>query len=125
MHGLPLDRQRNENLLKIGSIAGHALETDFIGPTTRVWRKNIKGRVEVDVSCPIVLGFSLEREHLPDLWIPFKYKKLGNFCFGSGILGHDQRDCQDKGVQLLQKDGVHGGFLEDGSVLIMMSFNLV
>ena len=98
VHGLPLDRQSNENLLKIGSTAGHALETDFIGPTTGVWRKNIRVRVEVDVSCPLVLEFSLEIEHLPDLWIPFKYEKLGNFCFSCGVLGHDQRDCQDKGV---------------------------
>ena len=67
MHGLPLDRQSNENLLKIGNTAGHALETDFIGPTTRVWRKDTRVRVEVDISCPLVPGFSLKREHIPDL----------------------------------------------------------
>ena len=110
VYDLPLDKQSNENFLKIGSTARHALETDFIGLTTRVLRKNIRVRVEVDVSCPLIPGFSLEREHLPDLWTPFKYEKLGNFCFGCGILGHDQRDCQDKGVQLLQKEGVNFGF---------------
>ena len=36
VHGLPLDRQSNENLLKIGNTVGHALETGFIGPTTRI-----------------------------------------------------------------------------------------
>ena len=89
VHSLPLDRQSMENLLKIGSIAGCALETDFIGPNEGVWRRYIRVRVEVDVNCPLVPGFPLERDHLPDLWIPFNYEKLGNFCFGCGLLGHD------------------------------------
>lgn len=66
--------------------------------------------MEVDISCPLVPGFPLEREQLPDLWIPFKFEKLGNFCFGCGMLGHDQRDCQDKGAQILLKEGVSLNF---------------
>nr|POE89679.1 hypothetical protein CFP56_38066 [Quercus suber] len=31
VHGLPLNRQSEKNLLKIGSTAGRALETDFVG----------------------------------------------------------------------------------------------
>ena len=99
-----------ENLLKIGSIAGRALETDFIGSSGGVWRRYIRVRVEVDVNCPLAPGFPLERDHLPELWIPFKYEKLGNFCFGCGILGHDQRDCQDKGAQLSIQEGVTSFF---------------
>ena len=78
-----------ENLLKIGRMAGYALETDFIVPSEGVWRRYIQVRVEVDVNCPFVPGFPLERDHLPDLWIHFKYEKLGNFCFGCDLLGHD------------------------------------
>ena len=99
-----------ENLLKIGSIASHALKTNFIGPIEGVWRRCIQVRVEVDVNCLLVPGFPLERDHLPALWIPFKYEKLGNFYFGCGLLGHDQMDCQDKGAQLLIKEGVTLGF---------------
>ena len=99
-----------ENLLKIGSIAGRALETDFIGSSEGVWRRYIRVRVEVDVNCPLAPDFPLERDHLPELWIPFKYEKLGNFCFGCGLLGHDQRDCQDKGAQLSIQEGVTSFF---------------
>ena len=70
----------------------------------------LRVRVEVDISCPLVLGFLLEREQLPDLWIPFKFEKLGNFCFGCGMLGHDQHDYQDKGVQTLLREGVNFSF---------------
>ena len=86
------------------------METDFIGSSEGVWGGYIRVRVEVDVNCPIALGFPLERDHLPELWIPFKYEKLGNFCFGCGLLGHDQRDCQDKGAQLFIQEGVTGFF---------------
>ena len=99
-----------ENLLKIGSIVGRALETDFIGSSEGVWRRYIRVRVEVDVNCPLAPGFPLERDHLPELWIPFKYEKLRNFCFGCGLLGHDQRDCQDKGAQLSIQEGVTSFF---------------
>nr|POE51181.1 hypothetical protein CFP56_49398 [Quercus suber] len=110
VHNLPLDRQSKENLLKIGSIADRAMETDFIGSNEGVWRRYIQVRVEVDINCSLALGFPLERDHLLELWVPFKYEKLGNFCFGCGLLGHDQRDCQDKGDQLLIKEGVIGFF---------------
>ena len=89
VHNLPLDRQSMENLLKIGSIAGHALETNFIGSSEGVWRRYIRVKVEVAVNCPLAIGFPLERDHPPELWIPFTYEKLGNFCFGCGLLGHD------------------------------------
>ena len=78
-----------KNLLKIGRMASYALEIDFIGPSEGVWRRNIQVRAEVDVNCPLVPGFPLERDHLPDLWIHFKREKLGNFFFGCDLLGHD------------------------------------
>nr|POF20283.1 hypothetical protein CFP56_48189 [Quercus suber] len=76
---------------------------------TRVWSRNVV-KVEIDASYPLFQGFPLERDQLPDLWIPFKSEKLGNFCYGCGMLGHDQRDCPDKGVQLLLKEGGNFGF---------------
>ncbi|XP_065629740.1 uncharacterized protein LOC136067578 [Quercus suber] len=99
IHGLPLNRRSKENVLKIGSIAGKALDTDLIGPGSRIWSKSVRVRVELDIRCPLVPGFPLEMDNLPVLWIPFKFEKLGNFCFGCGLLGHDLLNCQELGVQ--------------------------
>nr|POF06778.1 hypothetical protein CFP56_60616 [Quercus suber] len=99
-----------ENSLKIGSMAGRALETDFVGIGVGIWRNNVRVRVAMDTSCPLVLGFPLERNQLLDLWVPFKYEKLGNFCFGCGLLGHDQKGCRDSGTQRIIRDGVSFGF---------------
>nr|POE99079.1 hypothetical protein CFP56_56263 [Quercus suber] len=110
IHGLPLNRRSKENVLKIGSMADRALDIDLVGPRSGVWSRNVRVRIEIDVSCPLVPGFPLERDQLPDLWIPFKFEKLGNFSYGCGMLGHDQRDCPNKGVQLLLKEGVNFGF---------------
>ncbi|KAK7827889.1 hypothetical protein CFP56_030797 [Quercus suber] len=98
IHGLPLNRRSKENVLKIGSIAGKALDSNLVGPGSGIWSKSVKVRVELDIRCPLLPGFPLERDNLPILWIPFKFENLGNFCFGFGLLGHDLRNCLELGV---------------------------
>ena len=103
VHGLPLNRVSKENLLKIGSLVGRTLDTDAVSPGQGIWRRSTKVRVEFDISSSLIPGFPLERNGLPDLWIPFKYEKLGNFCFRCGMLGHELRDCPGSGMHLLRK----------------------
>ena len=107
IYRLPLNRQKKENLLKIGGFVGRAIDTDLSRKGSRfVWV-----RVEVDVNFPLSTGFPLDRDEddLPTLWIPFKYEKLGNFCYGCDKLGHEQRDCSDSEVQIQLREGVDFG----------------
>ena len=109
MHGLPLNQVSMENLLKIGSIVGRALDTDAVSLGQGIWRRSVKVRVKFDIIYPLILGFPLGRDGLPNLWIPFKYEKLGNFCFKCGMLEHEHRDCSGFRDQLMRKEGMQFG----------------
>ena len=98
-----------ENLLKNGSIVGRALDIDAVSPGQGIWHRSVKVRVEFDISCPLIPRFPLERDGLPNLWIPCKCKKLGNFCFKCGMLGHEHRDYLGSGDQLMRREGMEFG----------------
>ena len=112
VHGLPLDRQHLLNLQRIGRIMGRVLDTDLSGSG---WKRFIRVRVEMDVGKLLCTRFPMNREKLSALWILFKYEKLGNFCYGCGLLGHEVKSCKDGEVQALWKKGitigVHGNWL--------------
>ena len=112
VHGLPLNRQDDTNLKKIGRIMGRVLEVDLAG---NGWRRFVRVRVGIDINQPLRTGFPLYRKKLPALWIPFKFEKLGNFCYGCGLLGHDSRECPDGDSHKLGKEGemerIYGSWL--------------
>jgi hypothetical protein len=95
IHGLPLDRQNEVNLKRLGGILGTVLEVDLAGNGTRAGCRFVRVRVGLDVNLPLKTGFPLERDKLPVLWIPFKFEKLGSFCYSCGVLGYDIRGCPD------------------------------
>jgi hypothetical protein len=74
------------------------LEEDLIGNEEGAGKRYVRVRVSMVVDNPLITGFPLVRESFPTLWIPFKYEKLGNFCYGCGHLGHDIKDCPNDEV---------------------------
>nr|POE46607.1 hypothetical protein CFP56_58489 [Quercus suber] len=108
VHVLPLNRQSKENPFKIGGFLGRTLEVDLVGNRVGVWKNFVRVRVEVDVSCPLCASFPLDQDDqgLPELWIPFKFEKLGNFCYGCGRLGHDLRSCLEEESPRTVKENV-------------------
>lgn len=125
IHGLRFDRQNIINLNKIGRMLGRVLDTDLSG---HGWKHFIRVRVEVEVNKPLCTGFPMYREKLSALWIPFKYEKLGNFCYGCGILGHDVKVCREEEVQSLWKEGItlgiHGNWLRAESSEFQLGIDL-
>ena len=115
IHGLLLNRQNPQNLQELGRIFRSVLEEDLIGNGEGAGKRYVRVRVSMVVDNPLITGFPLDRESLPTLWIPFKYEKLGNFCYGCGRLGDDIKDCPDDEVQLLWRDkltnGIYGNWL--------------
>ena len=91
------------------------IEEDLIGNGDGASKRYVRVRVSIVVDKPLITGFPLVRESLNTIWIPFKFEKLGNFCYGCGRIGHDIKDCPDKEVQILWKDkltdGIFGNWL--------------
>lgn len=89
---------------------------DLSGSEVGGGKRYVRVRVGIEVNKPLITGFPLARGELPVLWIPFKYEKLGGFCYGCGILGHNVNNCQDEESQRLWKDGatlgIHGNWLK-------------
>ena len=113
--GLPLNRLNKANAQRIGNIAGTFLEEDLSGGGIDGSFQFIRIRVGLEVNRPLPTGFLLDYEELPMMWIPFKFEKLGNFCYGCGLLGHEVKDCPDLEAQYLWKEGfsmgIHGNWL--------------
>ncbi len=84
VYGLPLDRQFKENLLRIGNFMGRAIDVDLSGDGPGLWKKYVKVRVEIDISCPLCPGFPLDR----------------------GRLGHEMRACLGKESQVQLKEDI-------------------
>uniref|UniRef100_A0A2N9J298 CCHC-type domain-containing protein n=1 Tax=Fagus sylvatica TaxID=28930 RepID=A0A2N9J298_FAGSY len=125
IHGLPLNRQNPQNLQKLRRILGFVLEEDLIGNGEGEDKRYVRVRVSLGVDNPLIIGFLLDKESLPTLWIPFKYEKLGNFCYGCGRLGHDIKDCLDDEVQPFGGINLRMVFTVIGSEQMTTSFNRV
>ncbi|CAA2970308.1 Endonuclease exonuclease phosphatase [Olea europaea subsp. europaea] len=95
VHGLPINYLSQENVSKIGEYLGIfvcADRTVFDGKFC--WRKFLRLRVILDVRNPILTGFWLRRPGLKDIWIDFKYEKLGQFCYKCGRIGNHYLRCK-------------------------------
>ena len=89
-------------MLKIGRLFGSVIDVDLAGNS---WKRFVRIRVALEVSAPLLTGFLLDREKLPDLWIPFKYEKLGNFCYGYGRIGHEVKNCNNQDSNCMRNKG--------------------
>src|SRR5262249_28056474 len=97
--GLPLNLLTREAAKMIGDRAFGGTNHVDMNPTTPI---NLKGylriKVPVDVSKPLVPGFSWRRAGKKDIFISFQYERLSDFYYSCGKLGHLQIAC--KGDQL-------------------------
>lgn len=53
-------------------------------------------RVELDLSKLLVAGFPIQRCGFPTIWVQFQYKKLADFYYLCGRLGHVKLSCPNK-----------------------------
>jgi hypothetical protein len=92
---LPLGMMNKATGEAIGDKDGRALEVDVdengLAPGAYLWVK-----VQLDVRKPLMRGVMLDKNDDGEgEWCPIQYEFLPNFCYGCGMLGHVERECDD------------------------------
>lgn len=58
----------------------------------------LRVEVRVDVEKPLMRGIMVEEEEPEEgKWFPFQYEYLLDFCYGCGMLGHVEKECDEIG----------------------------
>lgn len=81
---------------KIGNTIGEFLEWDNDKYST-IWGNSIiRARIKLDISKPLLRGFMLKPAGVgEDCWVTLRYKRLPDFCFCCGVIGHAAKECND------------------------------
>ncbi|KAK5793418.1 hypothetical protein PVK06_034564 [Gossypium arboreum] len=98
----------------IGSTFGGILMSEIQNEICRI-------KVLVDARKPLRRGIFVAVGDKRQVWLPFKYESLPNFCFGCGIIGHNVKDC----TELLAKKGAVGEDVFPYSIALKAESNMV
>ncbi|PWA36086.1 hypothetical protein CTI12_AA602610 [Artemisia annua] len=92
-HGLPFGKLTKSFATEIAPKVGTLIDVDCDVDGFQFDRSFLRFKVKVNLRRPLCPGFKLPREGYDDLWINFKYERLGDFCYNCGRLGHDVDSC--------------------------------
>ncbi|XP_071929195.1 uncharacterized protein [Coffea arabica] len=95
---LPLHWVTKEVGRKIGSMFS-SVEEMIILQNGGKKGKHMKILVEMDLSIPLPRG-TMVNSNSGKKWIEFKYEKCPDFCFGCGLIGHSEKNCNKKGMNM-------------------------
>lgn len=101
---LPLGLMTKEYGEEIGKLIGEFMEMDAedgglaVGQCLRI-------KVRMDITKPLMCGITVGvevKEEEKEIWCPFAYEFLPDFCYNCGIIGHVDRSC----TQPMVKGGI-------------------
>lgn len=98
IHGLPFGAMMVTNTSKIMKLVGEVLEIEDPMVKGVLLRSFMRVRVNLNSQKALPTGCWVPRKNQPKSWIMFRYEKLQGFCYGCGVLGHEQKDCQKEVV---------------------------
>ncbi|KAM7491058.1 hypothetical protein LguiA_033979 [Lonicera macranthoides] len=105
IHNLPVSKRSSENIRRIAELAGRVIEIEKLEATELLIHRFVRVKILVDVRRPLKRGFRLLDEAESYSWVPFKYERLGNFCFACGRLGHEKNFCKELEVVAGEMEG--------------------
>lgn len=86
-----LEYMTNQNAKKIARKMGNFIQVEQVTSPGIVFKRNMGVQVEINVEHPLLDGFPLKRPRKPTTWLSFKYKRISDFCYHCGCLGHIQQ----------------------------------
>ncbi|RYR08497.1 hypothetical protein Ahy_B05g076213 [Arachis hypogaea] len=78
VHGIPLDHMNKETRILIGGMLGVLAEAEDPKVNGILRRSFLRIRVSINITKALPIGFWLEREEMPPLWVFFKYERLSD-----------------------------------------------
>ncbi|KAB1219766.1 hypothetical protein CJ030_MR3G005775 [Morella rubra] len=88
------NRMGDANAKYISFKLGKLLALDAYEYLAASKRSFLRLRVDFDLTKPLVSGFPIPCLGLSTTWVQFKYKKLADFCYVCGRIGHTQSSCR-------------------------------
>ncbi|KAL0286551.1 UNVERIFIED_CONTAM: hypothetical protein Scaly_2790000 [Sesamum calycinum] len=115
--GLPVLFVNKENAEKIGNYVGSFVKADLKSDSQR-WNRALRIRVEIDVNKPLRDRFVLQKPDGSSILIEIRYKRLGEYCYVCGVIGHKLDLCPKTNQNPNLQNFSFGPWLEAENVLI-------
>ena len=103
IHGLPLLNMSMKNAIAIGKGLSALIKVDEESGRKKIYRNYLRLLLEIDITQPLKVGFSLRREEDKSLWIYLKYERLDIYCVSCGRIGHKIQSCRAPSMEQLPK----------------------
>ena len=107
MWNLPLHWVTKEIGKRIGGVFNRVREV-IISPGERKEGKHLKVLVELDLNHPILRATTVRIRDEANR-IKFRYEKCPDFCYYCGKMGHNERNCKDKSVNIRKEHNMEHG----------------
>ncbi|KAM0882404.1 hypothetical protein ACQ4PT_032318 [Festuca glaucescens] len=93
---LPLGMMNHFIRESIGNPVGEPIGVD-VGDDDMAEGEYLRIQVRLNIMKPLMRGIMMKVGKIErDLWCPFEYEYLSEFCFTCGVIGHEARECSIK-----------------------------
>ncbi|KAI9121640.1 hypothetical protein K1719_008673 [Acacia pycnantha] len=95
---------RGDNAIKLSQAVGRPVLYEAPRIHDRLSRTFIRTRTLVNIKKPLVAGFWVPRPRRKPVWVSIRYKRLQNYCYDCGRIGHEVKNCKSQHEGMLDEE---------------------